>query len=179
MDTKETIRNTLREIRKNIKPKRREEARKNAFLFLKVRLAQFQRILSFVSTQEELDLTPLNEWLCSEKKLYLPKIHENHLLVFQVKDLKTELLFHSRFPIQEPNDKLCKEVSLSAIDCILVPAIAFDAKRYRLGFGKGFYDRLLEKSHAHSIGIGFKEQMSPSLLPIEPHDQKLSELALF
>ena len=63
-----------------------------------------------------------------------------------------------------------------AVDLILVPAIACDERGYRLGYGGGFYDRLLSaesewSSHA-TIGIIFEEAFFP-LLPTEEWDRPL------
>ncbi len=179
MTPKEKLRIFFRNVRKKISSERRKEASSNAFHFLKERLTPFQRILSFANTPEEIDLHLLNEWISMEKNLFLPKIEENDLCIFQITDLASQLLISNRFLLQEPNDQLCNAAELFSIDCILVPGLAFDTKKHRLGYGKGYYDRLLARSQIYSIGIGFKEQMSLIPLPVEPFDQQLSELALF
>ncbi len=59
---------------------------------------------------------------------------------------------------------------------LLIPVVAFDAKGYRLGFGRGFYDRTLEALRAErpilAIGIAYSGQEVDEVVP-EPHDQKL------
>jgi 5-formyltetrahydrofolate cyclo-ligase len=179
MTSKEELRLSFQKLRKNLSLKIRKCAKTHALHFLKARLASFQRILSFFPTPNEIDLSSLNEWLCKEKKLFLPKTASQNLLIFQITDLSIELENHPLFALKEPKSTLCKQVSENEIDCVLVPALAFDEERYRLGYGGGYYDRLLGRTNIYSIGIGFKEQMSSSLLPREPHDQRLSELALF
>ncbi len=179
MPSKETLRISFLNIRRSLSMERREEAKKNLLPFFKTRLASFQKVLSFASTKEEIDLWPLNEWLLKEGKLLFTKIEGKKLLVFCVKDLSCDLSLNPSFPILEPNEKLCSSIELSPSDCILVPGVAFDKNRYRLGYGQGFYDRLLKKTSAYSIGVGFKEQLSSSPLPIKKHDQKLDEIALF
>jgi 5-formyltetrahydrofolate cyclo-ligase len=63
-------------------------------------------------------------------------------------------------------------------DLIIVPMIAYDpATRHRLGFGGGFYDKLLAmQPWAHSIGVCFSELACS--LPSEAHDAAVDELLL-
>lgn len=69
---------------------------------------------------------------------------------------------------------------LSQIFCILVPGLGFDSNLMRIGYGKGYYDRLLILAKTQlKWGIGFKEQMLEENLPCEPHDQKLDTLYVF
>ena len=65
------------------------------------------------------------------------------------------------------------ELALSENDIIIVPLVAFDRMRHRLGYGKGFYDRFLSKENALKIGIGFSIQETKHI-PIESHDEILS-----
>jgi len=61
-----------------------------------------------------------------------------------------------------------------ALASIIVPLTAFDAKKNRLGYGGGNYDRLLAEKMPTTlvIGIAFSEQYVP-IVPTEPHDQPL------
>lgn len=45
------------------------------------------------------------------------------------------------------------------IDAFLVPALLFDKRGYRIGYGMGFYDKLLQNTKALKIGIGFDFQI--------------------
>ena len=62
--------------------------------------------------------------------------------------------------------------------CMLVPGIAFDAAGNRVGYGAGYYDRMLQRVRAHAgnqvtaIGVAFPFQLHDAL-PVEPHDQVL------
>ena len=56
---------------------------------------------------------------------------------------------------------------------LLVPLAAFDRRGYRIGYGKGYYDRALsELGPTISIGIGYAAQ-EVEAVPDEPHDQRL------
>ena len=73
------------------------------------------------------------------------------------------------FGVLEPEGD--RSHSVDQIDLILVPGVGFDRRGYRLGFGKGFYDRLLEGSGFNGVTIGlcYGFQLVKEL-PVEPHD---------
>jgi len=88
-----------------------------------------------------------------------------------------ELSFHEgsnliagAFGILEPADGSA-EVPLESIDAFVCPGLAFDGKGGRLGRGKGFYDRMLEKARdgALKIGVCHSFQMVENTFA-EPHD---------
>jgi 5-formyltetrahydrofolate cyclo-ligase len=81
------------------------------------------------------------------------------------------------FGIQEPLPT-APFLNPSEVDLILVPAVACDYQGYRLGYGGGFYDRLLnspEWSQIPTIGIVF-DFARLSQLPIEPWDKRLQAI---
>ncbi len=63
-------------------------------------------------------------------------------------------------------------ISLARIDLVALPGLAFDQRGYRLGRGKGFYDRFLAQKEFKGLRIAlcFHEQILADLLPVEPHD---------
>ncbi len=60
-----------------------------------------------------------------------------------------------------PTSPGAERVEPASIDAVIVPGVAFDAARNRLGRGMGFYDRFLRDTglEAVSIGVAFEEQM--------------------
>ena len=156
--------------------KRKETSSHHAILQLKERLNQFRYVLSFTSFGSEINLWPLNASLAKQKKLCLP--HYSFKL-FLVESLS--YLHPGPKPNLEPNPSLCEELLLSQIDCILTPALLFDSRGFRLGFGGGFYDKLLKDRSKNTLvlGVGYKEQLHEDLLPQESHDIPVDELLLF
>src|SRR5208282_3279592 len=106
------------------------------------------------------------------KKLYLPKVvkDKNLFHFYPVLDFKT--LAKGPFGILEPSGN--KPADWEEIDLVLVPGLAFDRTGNRLGFGKGYYDRVLPqlKKTTLTIGLGYSFQIVDKL-PAEPHDVPL------
>lgn len=59
----------------------------------------------------------------------------------------------NQYGIAEPVDGI--EIEPSAVDMVFVPLLAFDRKGYRVGYGKGFYDRFLSLCRQDIIKTGF------------------------
>ena len=97
-------------------------------------------------------------------------------ILFPVSDVKTNTLSLCRdcgsfikgaYGILEPQTK--ETVDFLYPDLIIVPGLAFDKNMIRLGFGAGYYDRLLSESKAFKIGICYSFQLL-DFIPSEEHD---------
>ena len=53
--------------------------------------------------------------------------------------------------------------------------LAYNARNYRLGYGKGYYDQYLSGSSADTIGICFSINFEPELIE-QSHDEKLGKI---
>ncbi len=159
--------------RKALSLHRREEAS----ALLREKLHHSGSLLSFSPFNSEIDVQPLNVLLAAEGRLFLPHVEGSSLVPYRVCDIEKELIL-SASGIWEPNPLLCAKASLSEIDCILVPGLGFDRDRFRLGYGKGHYDRFLAQTDIRSIGVGFKEQRIEELLPKDSWDLPVKELLL-
>ena len=182
-DQKHSIRSLLKQIREQISKERRLEAKQALLEKLYPQLEPYQHILSFSSLPQEIDTRELNALLASQKRLLLPKIEGEFLRLFKVECCATQLTVSSA-KILEPIASLCSISSLEECDCVLVPALGFDTDKQRLGYGKGYYDRLIASAKncvtpPFFIGIGFKEQHVIGKLPCGPHDQTLDAVFLF
>ena len=56
-------------------------------------------------------------------------------------------------------------------DALIVPLVGFDPRRFRLGYGGGYYDRTIAAAarRPHCVGLGFEEARLASISP-QPHD---------
>ena len=107
----------------------------------------------------------------ARQNILLPVIEENNLMNF-FKWKKNEALFVNKYGMLEP----IKSIAVIP-DAIIVPLLAFDKKKHRLGYGKGFYDRYLNKylkkfNKIITIGIAFSFQKYHKL-PVKNNDVKL------
>ena len=64
-------------------------------------------------------------------------------------------------------------VEPSAIDCAVIPGLAFDSKLNRVGFGKGFFDRLFKGMKCPKIALAYDFQIVQNV-PEDKHDEKVS-----
>ncbi|HVP88502.1 MAG TPA: 5-formyltetrahydrofolate cyclo-ligase [Casimicrobiaceae bacterium] len=78
--------------------------------------------------------------------------------------------------IPEPSTS-CPPMELAAIDWVLVPGVAFDARGHRVGYGGGYYDRLLPAlpNSAARIAAAFELQIVDEV-PTAPHDFALDAI---
>ena len=127
-------------------------------------------IFAYFSFRKEADLSPL---FTLNKKWAFPRcINKN--LVWHLWQ-QGEPLVKDKYGINTPL-KTAPIVSVSAADLILVPTVACDQYKYRLGYGGGFYDRLLSHSSRLTIkhiGITF-DFACIEKLPIDSWDIKLN-----
>ena len=108
----------------------------------------------------------------SNKNLLLPVIKENSSMNFSPWK-KNEVLQINKYGMLEPI-KSHQHIP----DIMLVPLLIFDKNKYRVGYGKGFYDRYLNKylkkfKKILTIGVAFSFQKHHKL-PINSKDVKLN-----
>ncbi len=102
-------------------------------------------VLAYVGFGSELPTDAfIRRVLDDEKVLLLPRVNWDgrRLDLYEVKDPAQDLEAGT-WGIREPKPNLCRCVGATAIDFALVPGVAFDRSGARLGYGGGFYDKLL------------------------------------
>ncbi len=179
---KQALRHYFQKTLKELSLQRRQQAKEELSKTLLHRLHNYSCIASFASKEDEVCLKDINSHLLKEKRLSLFMISQDLLEPYLIDPLQPEYK-KNRFGIFEPIPEKAIKLDFFSIDCILVPALAYDQENARLGRGKGHYDRYLsflkEKGHfPQLIGVGFKEQLHLTSLPKESHDQTLHEVLL-
>jgi 5-formyltetrahydrofolate cyclo-ligase len=177
MITKKLLREQAKVILSNISIDRRKEAHEALLNTLIPILKHESKVLSFCNRPQEIDTSSLNSYLFENKKLVLPKVNNDKLDLYFIENITT--LTSLKFSIPEPSEKDNHQIKIDEISLILVPALLFDHHHYRLGYGKGYFDKLLAEKNYRTIGIGFKEQLVETPLPICKHDVKLNDVKLF
>ncbi len=117
----------------------------------------------------EVNIKNLSYWLKEKgKTVYLPKIKGDTLMfgLYSEKDL-----VEGKFGIKEPREA---DIPMEHIEVFVIPGIAFDFDGYRLGFGKGFYDKLISRKKAYQcfIGVCYEFQLLERL-PRDIWDEKV------
>ena len=131
-----------------------------------------EQILSgYYPFSSEVNILPLLEFLVLKKfSICLPFIlKKNFHLVFKKWTLNCDLI-DGRFKIKVPNNEIILTPSV-----LLVPLVAFDIKKNRLGYGGGYYDRTIKylgKKKVFTIGVAFDEQEIEKV-PTMQYDEKL------
>ena len=130
-------------------------------------------IAGYYPADYELDIKIfLKDAFESKFKISLPVIKSSRDMCFKLWNYKEPLRIN-KFGILEP-DKSNKEV---VPDLILVPVVAFDKKLNRIGYGKGYYDRILTKiskikKKIICLGMAYSFQEC-SVIPVNKYDFKL------
>lgn len=86
-----------------------------------------------------------------------------------------EDLKKGRFGIWEPDPTVCPLLEEPSGAFCLVPGLAFDRAGYRLGYGKGYYDRFLAAHAVKAVGLCYEELLL-SQVPRQPLDQRVGWL---
>ena len=169
--------NLVRQRYFNLRKKKYFEINKNFFhplldlVKLKYKKKKIKLALYYPSSFEINVLKLLELNYISNLKLLLPVIEKNNLMNF-FSWKKNEVLMINQFGMLEP-----LKSKLNLPEVMLVPLLVFDKEKYRLGYGKGFYDRYLNKylkkfKNILTIGVAFSFQKHHKL-PINNNDVKL------
>lgn len=125
----------------------------------------------YASIISEVDTASLFNSLSGRADLVFPRVHREGGLEF-VRVERLESLAPGAFGVPEPRGPA---VPLSEIGCLFVPGLGFDHRGGRLGYGGGYYDRVLPQVSGRAYGLGFDLQVVEAL-PLQEHDHLLSGL---
>lgn len=134
-------------------------------------------VLSYVGFGGELRTDAfIRRVLDDGKVLLLPRVkREGRRLDLHVVKDPTRELEAGTWGIREPNPDLCPHAEPESIDFALVPGVAFDARGARLGYGGGYYDKLLAgcpEPRPFLVAAAFELQMVEEV-PVEAHDVRM------
>jgi len=132
-------------------------------------------VLFYASFRSEVETSGLiRESLSMGKKIILPKVERRrHMLrLYEIKNLDETA--PGVMGIPEPFQSEGREVLLEDIDLVVIPGAGYDSPGNRLGYGGGYYDKLLaeRKKEMLIIALAYEEQLVDAI-PAEKHDVKV------
>lgn len=125
-------------------------------------------VMVYISSFNEVSTATVTEKLLSLGKRVIVPISDTEtetLILSYIEDMSS--LSAGAYGILEPQH--IRTAQPSDIDCILVPGIVFDKNGNRMGFGKGYYDKLLAQTSAVKIGLCYDFQLMQDIA-VEAHD---------
>ena len=168
---KEFLRKKYKEKRDNIKNK----VTKDNLIYQKVinnkDILSSKTLLIYISINSEVDTTKIINYFLNTKNIAVPKIIDNDMFFCYVTNLNE--LTSGKYNIPEPTNENIVTDFDNAI-CI-VPGICYDKKNYRVGYGKGYYDKFLSKNKIKTIGLCYKECMIEKI-DNDKYDYKIDEV---
>ena len=167
-EDKAFLRRRAKEYRKSLLPE--EKARRDKFvtdnLFALDEFKNAKTVLCYVSSSREVDTSCIiKQAVLSGKIVAVPRCvdafgHMEFCRIDSVFDLEP-----GAFGIMEPNPS-CEIMTVFDNGICIVPALVFSEYGYRVGFGKGYYDRFLQSFSGTKIGLAYEEQIIKRI----PHD---------
>ena len=174
---KNGVRKRIRSLRSSLTQEQVD--RNSLFVFEQFcTLAQIQDancLALYLSDENEISTRLMLDWLAQcNKTTCLPVVDDRNLLFYEYCPSR---LVENHLAILEPDRASSLLLDLQSIDAIIVPLVAYDINRYRLGRGGGYYDRALQGVRKMSappflIGLGYDMQKIDDCMP-EPHDVQM------
>ena len=136
-------------------------------------LSDINRVLIYVSTEIEVDTRNFILWLFENNiEVAVPKCDPiscemKFFIIDSFDDLES-----GSYKILEPDINKCVLAENSDKAICIVPGLSFDKNGFRLGFGKGYYDRFLADVKTEKMCLCFGELLSPEI-PTDEHDIKM------
>lgn len=166
--SKEDIRSRVRACKSMLGEAERVAAASRVFDRVRAMAAflMAHRVLLYHSLPDELSTREFIDSFADapDKQFFLPRVNGLDLEILPYERSRMHL---GAFRIEEPDGD--DTVDISDIDLVIVPAVAYDRHGNRVGRGKGYYDRLLSRSKAVTIGVCYDFQLFDEI-EAEEHD---------
>lgn len=170
--TKEHIRLASSALRAKLSKKARTAADNQIQAFVENHPAfvNAEVICTYISHGTEVDTKKIIQKYLGRKTILIPhitkKTGKNRILLKELHEIR-ELKPHHFGILSIYEDK--KPFNPKKVQCTLIPGIAFDQKKHRIGHGHGFYDELLTQVNGVKIGLAYACQICNSI-PHAQHD---------
>lgn len=153
---KDDLRKKYKSIRNNIVNKELKDDIIFTNLINEIHYKQTNIIACYLSFNNEVDTYKIIKYsILNNKKIVIPKIKGDDL-IFTYFDGDYLKLIKNKYGIYETKDKE-KIIDNSLIDLIIVPSICCNTFKYRIGYGKGYYDRYLKNKKMIKTSLCYDE----------------------
>lgn len=150
---------------------RSREIEKKLFSLPEFRAAR--KVMFYASFRSEVKTHDMiRRALAENKRVVLPKVKGKDLALFEIRDFDRDVK-PGKWDIPEPANG--KPVKPDNIEFIVVPGAAFDEQGNRLGYGGGFYDKLLKEHKGANAALAFELQIVLNV-PSEAHDVRVQKI---
>lgn len=129
------------------------------------------RLFVFVSSAIECDTSAvIQDAFAKGKQVAVPRCADksgkmDFYIIHSADDLEEGM-----FSLREPNPETCEKTEDFSRGLCIVPGLCFDLEGYRVGFGKGYYDRFLDNFGGTTAGICYSKYTLKQL-PRGTHDR--------
>lgn len=127
-------------------------------------------VLMYWSVSDELPTHAFIKKWCIDKTILLPVVKGHHMTIRPF--ISEEMLKQGDFKIMEPKSG---NNYLKIVDLVIVPGVAFDRKKKRIGRGKGYYDKYFKSKSIKKWGVGFDFQLY-EIIPSASYDIKMDRI---
>ncbi len=132
-----------------------------------------ERLGLYHSTKNEVETNLLfMKALEAGSSVYFPRV-EQGIQFYEVNEPSD--LEKGAWGILEPKHSCTPLPKIEKLDLLIVPGLAFDKTCHRLGYGRGFYDVVLEAYATCSIGVAYDFQIVEKL-PVDPWDRHVKQV---
>ena len=166
---KAVLRKELLSLRKTLPPSELTMDSLNSYKEFK----DAKTIFCYVSYNGEVNTLNLLSEIAKVKSLVVPYCIDDSGNMIAVKINSTADLKKGMYGILEPKNPV--PFPKEAIDFAIVPGVAFSKDGYRLGYGKGYYDRFLSDITPYKLGV-CKKELFLEKLPINEFDIKMDDV---
>lgn len=179
METKSQLRKKILNIRNNMSQE--EVINKSDLIMNKlINLDEFKKsktVFIYMNFNNEVVTSNLiKKMLSNNKRVVIPYTDTKNTVIIpsEIINLEDDLVLNS-FGYYEPSYEKIRIVEPEEFDLIVTPGVVFDEELNRVGFGKGYYDRILNKKRkdAKVVAVAYDFQVLNEV-PTEEHDVKMN-----
>lgn len=115
-----------------------------------------ETVMSYMDFRNEVPTRLLNRYCLKDRKnLLFPYCIDHENMVAVRAEVLPDGTYTDILGISVPDQSLNRVVRSTSIDLVVVPGVVYNKQGYRIGYGKGFYDRFLTSVGPNCIKVGF------------------------